>query len=228
MSKTDVRNTLARTIKAERMKKNWTRAQLAEYLGINSPSSIGNWESGIAAPDCDKINMMADLFQVSIDSLFGRKPIIEEDSSDCNNRTDYADENGILNKFDACDEVGQASILNCVDFQYERCITGHLKDRSGKGKNTTGIQRLFLEPDKDPEYEEMEKRVAYLKALKKSKKKSLMNITEHLWDLGYGSEICLAFVMDIFGWGLNKRVPSHRLYKDIENYLKGNYRIYSD
>ena len=85
-----------------------------------------------------------------------------------------------------------------------------------------------MEEGKDPDYEEMANKMPYLKALKKSKKKSLMNITEHLWDLGYGGEICLAFVMDVFGYGLNKRVPCQQLYRDIENYLKGNYKVYSD
>ena len=55
-----------------------------------------------------------------------------------------------------------------------------------------------------------------------------MSITEYLWDLGYGSEICLAYVMDILGYGLNKRVPCQRLYRDIDNYLKGNYKIFSE
>lgn len=226
MGTTDVRSILAQNIKRERMRKNWTRAQLAEQLNINSPSSIGNWESGLAAPDCDKINMMADLFDVSIDDLFGREKK-EEAAADAYSEF-LPEERAILTKFDACDEIGQESIMNCINFHYDRCISSHLKDRPEKKKNTAGVRRLFLEKDKDPDYEEMADKLAYLKSLKKSKKKSLMNITEHLWDLGYGSEICLAFVMDIFGYGLTKRVPCRQLYRDIENYLKGNYKIFSE
>ena len=226
MGKTDVRTTLARNIKQERVKRNWTRAQLAEKLGVNSPSSIGNWESGLAAPDCDKISMMADLFGVSIDAMFGRETLSAVDRADSGEV--FADEHELLKKFAACDEIGQETILSCVEFQYDRCISQHLKDRPEKGKNTTGIQRLFLERGVDPEYEEMEEQLPYLRALKKSKRKSFMSITEFLWEIGYGNEICLGFVMDIFGFGFNKRVPCRRLLKDIENFLKGNYKVYSD
>ena len=225
MGTTDVRTALAKSIKQERLKRNWTRAQLAELLGINSPSSIGNWESGVAAPDCDKISMMADLFAVSMDSLFGRET--QNTGERVVSMKDLADESELLSRFDACDEIGQATILNCVDFQYNRCISDHLKDRPEKGKNTTGIQRLFLEKGVDAGYDEMEAKLPYLRALKKSKKKSLMSITEFLWEIGYGNEICLAFIMDVFGFGFNKRVPCERLFRDIENYLKGNYKVYS-
>lgn len=226
MGTTDVRTILAQRIREERMKKNWTRAQLAEQLNVNSPSSIGNWESGLAAPDCDKINMMADLFEVSVDYLFGRE---DYDAVKAEIKTGkQKEENALLTKIDACDEIGQESIRNCIDFHYDRCVGSRLKDRPERRKNTTGIQRLFLDKDKDEDYEEMAEKLPYLKSLKKTKKKSLMSITEYLWDLGYGSEICLAYVMDILGYGLNKRVPCQRLYRDIENYLKGNYKIFSE
>ena len=225
MGKSDVRETLARSIRHERTRHNLTRAQLAEQLGVSSPSSIGNWEAGLAAPDCDKICMMADLFDVSTDYLFGRErmePVRSKDKPDLSE-----DERNILERFSFCDEVGQDTIENCVEFQYQRCIGSRFKDRSKKSKNTTGIERLFLDEDRDPEYAEIEAKLPSLRVLKKGSKKTFMDITQHLWELGYGSEICLAFVMDIFGRGLNKRVPCERLYRQIENYLKGTYRINS-
>ena len=226
MGKTDVRTVLGQNIKRERTKHGWTRAQLADLLGINSVSTVGNWEAGIAAPDCDKIYFLADLFGISTDALLGRK---HSDNPSPEESADPSSEHAsLLAKFDACDEIGQASIQNCVEFHYNRCITEHLSDRPEKGKNTTGIERLFLEEGKDANYEEMKAKLPYLRSLKKSKKKSLMNITEYLWDRGYGSEICLAFVMEIFGYGIVKRVPCPRLFRDIENYLKGNYKIYSE
>ena len=226
MGKTDVRTTLARNIKQERIKRSWTRAQLAEKLGVNSPSSIGNWENGLAAPDCDKISMMADLFGVSIDALFGRETLSTVDRTDSGEA--FTDEYELLKKFASCDEIGQETILNCINFQYNRCISQHYKDRPEKKKNTTGIQHLFLVQGVDPDYEEMAEKLLYLRTLKKSKRKSFLSITEFLWEIGYGDEICLGFVMDIFGFGFNKRVPCRRLFKDIENFLKGNYKVYSD
>ena len=206
MGKSDVRETLARSIKQERTKHNLTRAQLAEQLGVSSPSSIGNWEAGLAAPDCDKICMMADLFGVSTDYLFGREST--ESARSASGAELIEDERHILERFSLCDEIGQDTIENCVEFQYQRC---------------TG--KLFLDEDCDPEYAEIEAKLPSLRVLKKGSRKTYMDITQHLWELGYGSEICLAFVMDVFGRGLNKRVPCERLYRQIENYLKGNYRV---
>ena len=223
MGKSDVRETLARSIKQERTKHNLTRAQLAEQLGVSSPSSIGNWEAGLAAPDCDKICMMADLFGVSTDYLFGREST--ESARSASGAELIEDERHILERFSLCDEIGQDTIENCVEYQYQRCTGTRLKDRPKKSKNTTGIEKLFLDEDCDPEYAEIEAKLPSLRVLKKGSRKTYMDITQHLWELGYGSEICLAFVMDVFGRGLNKRVPCERLYRQIENYLKGNYRV---
>lgn len=225
MGKSDIRETLARNIKQERLSNNLTRAQLAERLGISSPSSIGNWEAGLAAPDCDKICMMADLFGVSTDYLFGREK--KEAANKPGAEEPIDDERHILERFSFCDEIGQDTIENCVEFQYQRCTGSRLKDRPKKSKNTTGVERLYLDEDRDPEYAEIAARLPALRTLKKGSGKSYMDITQHLWELGYGGEICLAFVMDIFGRGLMKRVPCERLYRQIENYLKGNYRVES-
>ena len=75
------------------------------------------------------------------------------------------------------------------------------------------------------EYEEMRKKLSGLRSQKRASNKSYSEITKSLWDLGYGDEICLAFVLDIFGIGLNKRVPCAQLYNDIEAILTGNCRL---
>ena len=64
-----------------------------------------------------------------------------------------------------------------------------------------------------------------MKALRKTKKKSYLDITRFLWSLGYGDEICLMFVLEIFGRGLNEKVPNRTLYNDIEIFLKDKYAI---
>ena len=63
------------------------------------------------------------------------------------------------------------------------------------------------------------------KSKKRASKKSYTEILQSLWDIGYGDEICLAFVLDIFGIGLNKRVPCAQLYNDINSILAGKYRL---
>lgn len=61
-----------------------------------------------------------------------------------------------------------------------------------------------------------------------SSKKTYMSITQYLRDCGYGGEICLAFILNVFGIGETKRVPGRELYRDIEAFLKGNYIILSN
>ena len=74
----------------------------------------------------------------------------------------------------------------------------------------------------------MLQQMAYLKTLRKNSKKGYMDITKYLWECGYGEEICLAFVLNMFGIGPTKRVPCQRLYNDVMAFLKGNYAIVSN
>ena len=48
-----------------------TQQQVAKHLGISQPSYI-RYEHGSAEPSYDKLVMLADLFDVSIDYLLGR------------------------------------------------------------------------------------------------------------------------------------------------------------
>ena len=226
MLTTDVRKMLGANIKKERTRRNLTRSALANMLGVNSPSTIGNWESGMAAPDISKICMLAELFQVSTDYLCGRKAAVIAEQNCTTVSSSLSDnERNLLEKYSLCDEIGQETIENCVDFQYTRCIARHFRERPEKSKNTTGIQKVFLEENIDPQYAELEEKLSALRILKIGSKKSFMDITQYLWDLGYGSDICLEYVLDIFGKGSAKRVPCERLYRHIENYLRGNYWV---
>ena len=67
-----VKKTFANNLKNNRLSKKWSQAKLAELVGVNSTSTIGNWEAGIATPDYDKLCFLADLFETSIDALMGR------------------------------------------------------------------------------------------------------------------------------------------------------------
>lgn len=48
-----------------------TQQQLAEILGITK-GAVSKWEQNISCPDVGLLPALADLFQVSIDELFGR------------------------------------------------------------------------------------------------------------------------------------------------------------
>ena len=51
-----------------------TQEQLAKALGI-SYQAVSKWENGVSCPDISALPLIADLFSVSIDSLFGRETV---------------------------------------------------------------------------------------------------------------------------------------------------------
>jgi len=62
---------LAVRIKELRTQKGYTQKELAALLGVGQ-TTIANYENGIRIPDTEKMNKIADLFQVSFDYLLGR------------------------------------------------------------------------------------------------------------------------------------------------------------
>lgn len=54
-----------------RKKKNWSQEELAKRLLVSS-RAIGKWESGESEPSFSNLNALADVFEVSVDSLLGR------------------------------------------------------------------------------------------------------------------------------------------------------------
>ena len=55
-----------------RREREWTQEQLAQKLGLSN-QAVSKWENAQACPDIALLPTLADLFGVSIDSLFGRE-----------------------------------------------------------------------------------------------------------------------------------------------------------
>lgn len=219
-----VRDVLAERLRAERQKKNISRAALAEMLSCKTPSTIGNWESGVATPDYEKLVFLADLYNVSTDYLLGRaeQPFGEvEDDVKPDAPTSKASK--IAQEFDFCDEDAQLAIENMVHFYYLRS-TQEIDSNEG-GKTVDTEKTLFLDESKDSDYATMKDKLPYLKALRKSAKKSCVDITRYLWKVGYENKISITNVLEIFGTGLKQQVPCKELFYDIEMYLKGYYTV---
>lgn len=74
-------NTIARLRRERRM----TQEALAEVLGVSAPT-VSKWENSTTCPDIALLPVIADVFGVSIDALFGRngvsRPIEPEDMYD--------------------------------------------------------------------------------------------------------------------------------------------------
>jgi transcriptional regulator with XRE-family HTH domain len=69
-------------LREARLKKGIKAVDLAKALNV-SKQTISNWEHGKRNPDIDTLIKLADLYEVSLDYLVGRK-----DSNDINNDTD--------------------------------------------------------------------------------------------------------------------------------------------
>ena len=59
-------------IKEYREELQLTQKELADKIG-NSQRNISNWESGTSEPDCETIIKLAEIFDISIDLLFGKE-----------------------------------------------------------------------------------------------------------------------------------------------------------
>jgi Predicted transcriptional regulators len=61
-------------IKEERSRKKLTQEELGQIIGITQ-QAVGRWEKGIASPDREVLEKLADFFDVSVDYLLGRSDI---------------------------------------------------------------------------------------------------------------------------------------------------------
>lgn len=72
---------LANKIMNERKRNGWSQEELAEKLSV-SRQSVSKWESAQAAPDLQKILMMAELFGVTTDYLLKDDQVLDEEKEE--------------------------------------------------------------------------------------------------------------------------------------------------
>lgn len=61
----------SQNLKLLRKRKNLTQKELAEKVGVKQ-NSYANWENGNREPNIEKIQKLADVLDVRLDTLFGR------------------------------------------------------------------------------------------------------------------------------------------------------------
>ncbi|MQW23946.1 MULTISPECIES: helix-turn-helix domain-containing protein [unclassified Lactococcus] len=66
-------------IKQERIKSNLNKKELASKMELKSQTTITNWEDGIVVPKPDKLQKLADIFDVSVPYLLGFTNIRKEE-----------------------------------------------------------------------------------------------------------------------------------------------------
>lgn len=64
-----------------RLAKGVTQEEVSESLGISN-KTLSRWETGASSPDIDMIPALADYYEVSIDTLFGRRSLGPESGTD--------------------------------------------------------------------------------------------------------------------------------------------------
>lgn len=57
-----------------------TQSELAEKIN-NVQRNVSNWENGANEPDCQTLIKLADIFDISLDELFGRETVALERQS---------------------------------------------------------------------------------------------------------------------------------------------------
>ena len=109
-----------------RTKKNLSQAKLAELLGV-SDKAVSKWENGKSTPDISLLPLLADVFDCTIDELFGRE--------NCKVNLPWKDDGNIrLVMFEGIKYISQRS--NGKDF------TAKL---TGDAKNITANCNLVIE-----------------------------------------------------------------------------------
>ena len=70
--------TMGNTISFYRKQKNMTQEALAQQLGVTN-QAVSKWESDQCCPDLFLLPRLADLFEISMDELFGRPPKAQQE-----------------------------------------------------------------------------------------------------------------------------------------------------
>lgn len=65
---------LANNIQLMRKKNFWSQEELAEKCSV-SRQAVAKWENGESVPNVEKLILLADIFNVSLDEIVGRKSV---------------------------------------------------------------------------------------------------------------------------------------------------------
>ena len=65
-------NNFAEILRQLRVANGFTQQSLAKKLGIHQ-SSVSYWERGLSRPEYENLILLADIFDVSLDEMLGRK-----------------------------------------------------------------------------------------------------------------------------------------------------------
>ncbi len=122
-------NTIGENIAILRKKKGLTQEALASTIGVSS-QSISKWENNTNMPDIMLLPIIADIFNISIDELFGRQ------NTKCFSNTEEA--------FDLCCDSMLETIMSClyradIEDSFENSLKQYKKSLYTDNRTRTGI-----------------------------------------------------------------------------------------
>ena len=126
-----IMNTIGENIAMLRKQNGLTQEALASAIGV-SAQSISKWENNTNMPDIMILPIFADVFNISIDELFGRH------SSKCSGNVE--------NAFELCCDSMLETIMSClyradIEESFENCLKQYKKSINTDSKTRTGIIR---------------------------------------------------------------------------------------
>lgn len=202
-------------VKAAREAKGLNQAQLAKECEVSSAAIISNWENNINKPDFEKIVKLCIALDVTTSYLLDYSPYDGGDLS--------AEEWEIIRGLRELDQ-GRFDKVKAV-LQEQLTIINQWNEGYVAVSPVPIETPVFLSKE-DPEYNEMKYQCRGLNNLRKERAQSFEDVTHFLWNIGYGDNICLAYVISIFKSGLS--VPNRQLYNRIKAFLEGRYKIVID
>lgn len=201
-------STLGERIRKARENKEMYQSQLAKLCGVSSPGVISNWEKDLFRPDIDKLMLLCNALDVSVNYLLDYYDHTESFSQE---------ELDLIRKYRQIDERGASEVSKFLDMQIQQIKQFDQENENTSDPDIRIVWPIFLK-DTDQLYSQIKKQCAQLRRKKKKSRKSYLDITKHLWEIGYGDAICLGYVIQIFS---GDRVPSKQLYQDIADFLDG-------
>jgi Predicted transcriptional regulators len=145
----------SQNIKRYRKSKGLTQSKLAEILNVK-PTSVSAWELGRNKPLMDKIELMAQLFNVSVSDIIGDTFIQESDI------------NQIYNQLD---KKRKAEVIDFAKFKLnEQNNKNTIVDLSSKKEETKDYLKVVAAHiDDDATEEELDEIAEYIRSITKKK-----------------------------------------------------------
>ena len=108
---------IGQILRVAREAKGFTQKQVAELLG-RKQQIVGHWETGYSQPDANTLFELCDLYDLSIDEAFGKKPV---STNEGNVSPEYsADDIALLNAINDLDAPGRAAVQAVLESEQQR------------------------------------------------------------------------------------------------------------